>query len=88
MQCLLLIPLCFIVYKKTTAQLASIIYAGNVAFVLFTNDIRTDTLLISFVVLAVWQYAQYLKTYKISSLILASIAVGLAMLAKVLLDWL
>ncbi|MCB0540487.1 MAG: glycosyltransferase family 39 protein, partial [Bacteroidetes bacterium] len=69
-------------YKKTTAQLASIIYAGNVAFVLFTNDIRTDTLLISFVVLAVWQYAQYLKTYKISSLILASVAVGLAMLAK------
>lgn len=69
-------------YKKTTAQLASIIYAGNVAFILFTNDIRTDTLLISFVVLAIWQYAQFLKTYKISSLILASVAVGLAMLSK------
>lgn len=69
-------------YKKNIAQLAAVIYAGNVAFILFTNDIRTDTLLISFVLLSIWQFAEYLKTYKTVNFIIASIAVGFAMLAK------
>lgn len=74
--------LTLIFYSKQTAQFASLIYASSVAFFLFTNDIRTDTLLISFVILAVWQLAKFLDDQKNITLILAAIFIGLAMLAK------
>ncbi len=71
-----------IYYDTTIAQLSVLLYAGSVAFVLFTNDIRTDTLMISFVVLAVWQFAAYIEQAKTKNLLVGSIAVGFAMLAK------
>jgi 4-amino-4-deoxy-L-arabinose transferase-like glycosyltransferase len=71
-----------IYYQYGIAQFASLVYAGTVGFILFTNDIRTDTLLISFVVLATWQIALYLEKNKLQNLIIASIALGMAMLAK------
>jgi len=69
-------------YHLGIAQLAALLYAGSVAFILFTNDIRTDTLLISFVILAVWQLASYTENGQFKNLSLGSLAIGLAMLAK------
>lgn len=69
-------------YSKEIAKWTSLIYAGSVAFLIFTNDIRTDTLLISFVLIAVWQAAAYLEKLKTKHLVFASLAVGLALLAK------
>lgn len=69
-------------YPLGIAQLAALVYASSVAFILFTNDIRTDTLLISFVILAVWQLANYIEHLHFKNLCIGSIALGLAMLAK------
>ena len=71
-----------IYYHVGVAQLAALMYAGSLAFILFTNDIRTDTLLISFVILAVWQLAAYLETGQLKNLCIGSLAIGFAMLAK------
>ena len=69
-------------YPLGIAQLAALVYASSVAFILFTNYIRTDTLLISFVILAVWQLANYIEHLHFKNLCIGSIALGLAMLAK------
>ena len=74
--------LCLVYYHVGIAQLAALCYAGSVAFILFTNDIRTDTLMISFVVLATWQLALYLENLKFIHLFWASIGMGFALLAK------
>ncbi|MEZ4978487.1 MAG: glycosyltransferase family 39 protein [Chitinophagales bacterium] len=71
-----------IFYSKEIAKWTSLIYASSVAFLLFTNDIRTDTLLVSFIVISVWQAACYLENFKTKHLILSSFAVGFALLAK------
>ena len=71
-----------IFYSINIAKLSSLLYAGSVAFILFSNDIRTDTLMISFVVLAVWQLAQYMQNLKLKHLIIAALALGCSMLAK------
>ncbi|MFT4969012.1 MAG: 4-amino-4-deoxy-L-arabinose transferase-like glycosyltransferase [Chitinophagales bacterium] len=69
-------------YKEEISRLAALVYACTVAFLLFTNDIRTDTLMISLVVLTVWQGSVFLKTNQIKALFLATVAVSFAMLAK------
>ena len=69
-------------YSVSVAKLSAMLYSGSVAFVLFTNDIRTDTLMISFVVLAIWQLALYMEKTKLQNLIIAAIALGFSMLAK------
>lgn len=69
-------------YPIGIAQLVVLLYAGSVGFLLFTNDIRTDTLLISFVLLAVWQLATYIENLKFQHLFIGSIALGAALLAK------
>lgn len=71
-----------IYYNINIAKLSTLLYAGSVAFILFSNDIRTDTLMISFVVLAVWQLAQYMQSLKLKHLFIAALALGLSMLAK------
>jgi len=71
-----------IYYSESIAKLSALLYSGSVAFILFTNDIRTDTLMISFVVLAIWQLALYIESNKTKHLLIASIALGLSMLAK------
>ena len=69
-------------YEESIARYAAIAYTCSVGFLIFTNDIRTDTLLISFVVLSLWQASQWLKNKRIKHLIFASIFAGFALLAK------
>ncbi len=69
-------------YEESIARYAAIAYTCPVGFLIFTNDIRTDTLLISFVVLCLWQASQWLKNKQIKYLIFASIFAGFALLAK------
>lgn len=69
-------------YEESIARYASAVYTCSVGFMIFTNDIRTDTLLISFVVLCIWQASLWLKNQQFKHLIFASVFAGFALLAK------
>lgn len=71
-----------IYYQISIARLSALVYACSVTFLLFTNDIRTDTLMIALVVFAVWQLGEFLQENKVFSLFLATGFIALAMLAK------
>lgn len=69
-------------YDKRTGIFAALIMGSTQAFHLMTNDVRTDGLLTSFVMFAVYFLSLYLKKEKISSLIVSGLFIGTAMLAK------
>lgn len=71
-----------IYYTVKVAKNAVLILATAQAYFLMTNDVRTDALLTSSVIVAVWFFAEYFERKKIKYLILASIFVGFALLAK------
>lgn len=69
-------------YHETIAILSSVVLASCQAFFLITNDIRTDTILMSWVIIAIWQLAEWVQKKKIINFILASAAIGAGMLTK------
>ena len=69
-------------YTQTIAKNAALLLATCQAFFLMTNDVRTDGLLLSSVITAIWLLSNYLKTKKIKYLVLAAIFTALALLAK------
>ena len=69
-------------YSSEKAILASLILASTQAFFLFTNDIRTDTLLTGFVIFAVWQMSEFLKNGRILNLVFTAIGIALGMMSK------
>ncbi|MFT5878609.1 MAG: 4-amino-4-deoxy-L-arabinose transferase-like glycosyltransferase, partial [Salibacteraceae bacterium] len=70
------------IYNKNTGIIAAITIASAQVYILHNHDVRTDTLLTNFVIIAIWQGVTYLQTKTVSSFIFAFIAVGMAMLAK------
>ena len=70
------------IYNKNTGILAALIIASCQVYILHNHDVRTDTLLTNFVIIAIWQGVTYIQTKTITSFILAFISVGMAMLAK------
>ncbi len=71
-----------IYYSREISLLAALILASSQALFLITNDVRTDTNLLGLVMFAVWQISEYLRNPKWKYLILGSIGIGGAMLAK------
>lgn len=71
-----------LLYDTITARIASLIYLASVGFTLMVNDVRTDTLLISFVVIAVWQIMVYIKKGTSKNLLWGFVAIAFAMMAK------
>jgi 4-amino-4-deoxy-L-arabinose transferase-like glycosyltransferase len=69
-------------YNKQKALLAAIILASSQAVFLISNDIRTDTLLLSWVIFSFWQISAYLKTEKWIHFLLGSLGIGLGMMSK------
>lgn len=69
-------------YDKLTATTATVMYGSCLAFFLMNNDVRTDTMLTGATMFAVWQLAAFSLTRKWTHLLLASIGLGLGMLAK------
>lgn len=69
-------------YGKDSAYMASLILVSSQAYFLTNSDLRTDSLLVSFVILAVLQISEYLEKNKSINFILAFVAIGFAMLAK------
>ena len=69
-------------YSKELALLASVVLASSQAMFLITHDVRTDTMLMSWVILGIWQFAHWLKIRNWGSLIIAFVAVAFGMMTK------
>lgn len=69
-------------YSKQISILASLILASSQAMFLITHDVRTDTMLMGWVIYGIWQYAKWLKFQNISSFILSSSAFAFGMMTK------
>lgn len=80
-------------YSKKIGRHAALILASSLGLFLMCNDVRTDTFLMAFTTLAVWQFSLFLNvesgqttqshlTTRNWHLVGGAVAVGLAMLAK------
>lgn len=77
-----LFRLALIYYSRKVAWNAVFILASCQAWFMFNQDVRTDTLLAAFVLFSVWQFASFITYGSLLGLILGSVGLGLAMLAK------
>ncbi|AEV31647.1 PMT family glycosyltransferase, 4-amino-4-deoxy-L-arabinose transferase [Owenweeksia hongkongensis DSM 17368] len=71
-----------LLYNERTGRLAAIILFSCQAFILFNNDVRTDTILTAAVVFAIWQIMEWLHGYKWKWIIGAAVGIACAMMAK------
>jgi 4-amino-4-deoxy-L-arabinose transferase-like glycosyltransferase len=69
-------------YEIRVATLAALIMSTSVASYCMITDVRTDTLLTGWVMFSIWQLAEFNNASKFKNLVLASIGIGMAMLAK------
>ncbi len=69
-------------YTDKVAKNVFLILASTQAYFLMTNDIRTDGLLTSSVIIAAWFFSEYFMNYKLKYMILGSVFTAFAMLAK------
>jgi 4-amino-4-deoxy-L-arabinose transferase-like glycosyltransferase len=69
-------------YSNEIAALAALVLASTQAMFLITHDVRTDTMLMAWVILAIWQFASWLNNRKWRSLIIAFSAVAFGMMTK------
>lgn len=69
-------------YGHRVGRAAALVLCSSLGTVLMLNDVRTDTILMGAVMLALWQWSDYVKTRLVSSLAFGWAAAALAMLAK------
>ena len=69
-------------YNKNTAKKAVLIFATCQAFFQMSNDVRTDGILTSCVIISIWLITEYWNKNKIIYLILAAVFTAFAMMAK------
>ncbi len=69
-------------YGERTGYWAALMYSSSVAFFIFNNDIRTDTLIINLLIFSVYQLVLYRDKGSKSAFVWAFIGIGLSMLAK------
>ena len=71
-----------LLYSAIVGRLAAIILLSCQAFILINNDVRTDTILTSSVVFAIWQLMEWYQTKKWKWLFGAALGISFAMMAK------
>lgn len=71
-----------LLYSSSVGRLAAIILFSCQAFILFNNDVRTDTILTSSVVFAIWQMMEWYQTKKWKWIVGAALGISFAMMAK------
>ncbi len=69
-------------YNATIALVSAIVLASCQAFFLITNDVRTDTVLMSWVIVAIWQIAKWYQTKQSIHFLVGAAAIGFGMLSK------
>lgn len=69
-------------YNQETAKNATLIFGTCQAFFQMTNDVRTDGLLTSSVIISIWFLVEYFFTNKIIYLLLGALFTAFAMMSK------
>jgi 4-amino-4-deoxy-L-arabinose transferase-like glycosyltransferase len=69
-------------YRQEIALLSALALAGCQALFLITHDVRTDTLLMGWVILSIWHLASWLQHRKWSSFFIAAVAIAGGMMTK------
>jgi uncharacterized membrane protein len=71
-----------IFYEKAIAQLSALVLASSQALFLMSHDVRTDTMLMGWVVLSIWQLAKWYQTNKWLNFFIAFVFIGCGMMTK------
>lgn len=71
-----------LLYNKRIGFVASLMLMSSLAFVLMNNDVRTDTILTSAIVISVWKLMAYLYYKRKRDLIFGFAAMAIAMMTK------
>ena len=71
-----------IYYGATIAKLSAMILASSQALFLISHDVRTDTMLMGWVMLSIWQLALWFKHQHWANFILAFVFIGCGMMTK------
>lgn len=69
-------------YGRHVGRMALLITGTTQGFFLMANDVRTDGLLTSWIMVAVWQASCFIKSGKVKFLLSTGFSIGLAMLSK------
>ena len=69
-------------YQKEIATLSALVIATSQAMFLITHDVRTDTMLMCWVIVGIWKFASWLQNKNWISLIIAFSAIGFGMMTK------
>lgn len=69
-------------YEEEVARIAAFVLAGSQAIFLITNDIRTDTILMGWVSLALWLLTKWYKEGDIKYFLYGCMAIGGGMITK------
>lgn len=70
------------IYSKKTAKLSVVILAFSIIFMLYNQDLHTDTILFTGSAFALWQLFEFLTNRKWLNLFLSGIALGICLLSK------
>ncbi len=74
--------LALLFYKRDIALLSAIVLASSQAMFLITHDVRTDTMLMGWVIFSIWQLAEWYQHKKWINFILAFIGIAGGMMTK------
>ncbi|MES2796994.1 MAG: glycosyltransferase family 39 protein, partial [Bacteroidota bacterium] len=69
-------------YNHKIGLYSALILASTQALFLITNDVRTDGLLMSFSILAIWQYIEYKRNRKFVNLFFSAVFLSFALMSK------
>ncbi len=69
-------------YSQRVALLAALVLASSEALFLINHDVRTDTMLMGWVIFSIWQLAAWLFNRKWANLVLAAAAIAGGMMTK------
>jgi 4-amino-4-deoxy-L-arabinose transferase-like glycosyltransferase len=73
---------CQIWYSLSIARLATLVLASSQAFLLMSNDVKTDGLLSAWIMMALWQGSVFLHKNSLKSILLFSLSLALALMTK------
>jgi 4-amino-4-deoxy-L-arabinose transferase-like glycosyltransferase len=69
-------------YSSRVALLSALVLASSQALFLINHDVRTDTMLMGWVIFSIWQLAAWLRNRKWISIVLAASAIAGGMMTK------
>jgi 4-amino-4-deoxy-L-arabinose transferase-like glycosyltransferase len=70
------------IHDRQTAMLSSLVLLTTQGVFLISHDVRTDTMLLGWVIFSLWQLSEYIERKKTMNFFLAFTGIGLAMLTK------